>query len=84
LKPGGKLPAGPGWVKSGQPKTTADNFQGFLGQVDAGLAAHRRAGRPIPSMQPFTVSSAGVRFVVIMTGGPQERIVSAFPENAWL
>jgi hypothetical protein len=84
LKPGDKLPPGTGWVKAGVKKTTSDNLHDLLGQVDAGLAAHGRAGRDIPAKKPFIVKAGGAQYTVVYHPGPPARIITAFPDAAWL
>jgi hypothetical protein len=73
-----------GWVKAQYPKTTVDNMDGFLHEVDGAMAAWRAANPGVakpPEGELQLLSRTGVPITVWVRGG---HVVTAYPPHGWV
>jgi hypothetical protein len=76
-------PAPAGWVESDYPKTTVDNMDGFLKDVEGAMAAWRKANPGVanpPAGDLPLLSPSGVPLTVWVRNG---KVVNAYAQRVW-
>ena len=72
-----------GWVEAEKPKTTVDNMDGFLSEVEGGMAVWRTANPGManpPDGKLALVSPSGARLTAWVRGG---RVVNVYASRDW-